>query len=355
MGRFLGVILCVLLAIDAAAQDRNTIAGRISLPDGTPAPGASVFVAVGDRSKRLRIVAETISEWDGRYQLNGIAAGQYIIGARRNPQSAATLYPGVEDAAPPGVKDAAPPGVKDAAPPGVKDAAPPGVKDAAPPGVRDAEHQRKVAVFEGLPTEGIDIWLLPAPQRYTVSGRIYWPEGRSIENLAIEYGGPTNPRKGVWYVFDPGGIFGIDGAPPGTMVLLARADSDAGPLIGMVSTDVSVASVEDVRIVLDRPGNVEGRVVLRRPPPAGHAVSRVTLTHTLLRVSPLYPAEESAVDGEGRFRIPSARGEYEFLIDGLPAGWRVIEVRRNGRVLPAGRVSVGPGETVREIELVVGP
>jgi hypothetical protein len=282
-----------------------------------------VFAAVVDRSNRLRIVAEAVSEWDGRYQLSGIAAGQYIIGARRNPQSLATLYPGVEDAAPPGVRDAAP--------------------------------RRTVTVFDGLPTEGIDVWLLPAPQRYTVSGRIYWPEGRSIENLVIEYGGPTNPRKGIWYVFDPGGIFGIEGAPPGTMVLLARADSDAGPLIGMVSTDVSVAPVEEVRIVLDRPGSVEGRLVLRRPLPAGQAVSRVTLHHTLLRVSPLYPTEDSAVDADGRFRIPSARGEYEFLVDGLPAGWRVTEVRRSGRALPAGRVSVGPGETVREMELVVGP
>jgi hypothetical protein len=322
--RAFGVILGVLLAVDAAAQGRNTVAGRISLPDGTPAPGAPVFAAVGDRPGRLRIVAETVSEWDGRYQLSGITAGQYVIGARmNNPGAIATLYPGVADSASSGAWNAATP--------------------------------RRVIVFEGLPTEGIDIWLLPAPQRYTVSGRIDWPEGRSIENLVIEYGGPTNPRKGIWYVFDPGGIFGIDGAPPGTMVLLARADSDDGPLIGMVSTDVSVAPVEEVRIVLGRPGSVEGRVVLGRPLPAGHTLSRVTLNHTLLRVSPLYPVEDSAVDSDGRFRIASARGEYEFQVDGLPAGWRVTEVRRAGRAVPARRVSVGPGETVREVELVVGP
>jgi hypothetical protein len=324
MRRLLVMILGVLCAVDATAQVRGTVAGRISLPDGTPAPGAPVFAAVGDRPGRLRIVAETTSEWDGRYELSGITAGEYVIGARmNNPGSTATLYPGVADSASADAWSAAPP--------------------------------RRVIVFEGLPTEGIDIWLLPAPQRYAVSGRIYWPEGRSIENLVIEYGGPTNPRKGVWYVFDPGGLFAIEGAPPGTMVLLARADSDAGPLIGMVSTDVSVAPVEDVRIPLDRPGSVEGRVTLRRPLPAGHHISRVTLTHTLLRVSPLYPAEESVVDGEGRFRVPSARGEYEFLVDGLPSGWRVIEVRRNGRVMPAGRVSVGPGEAAREVVLVVGP
>jgi hypothetical protein len=301
------------------AQSATTISGRISQPDGTPAAGAMVFAAVIGRDGRLRRVAETVSEWDGQYHLAGVGQGQYVIGARRvttmaSAAVAATYYPSVA--------------------------------------IADARHA--IAVFDGVPVEGIDIWLHPLPQRYSVSGRIHWPDGGPVENLAIEYGGPSNPRKGIWYVFDPGGLFNIEGVPPGTMVMLARADSAAGPLVGMASTDVSVAPVEDVRIVLDRPGSIDGRVVFQRPLPSGTS-PHVVLVHRLLRVSPLYPIESGSVDPDGRFRVPSARGVYTFAVEGLPDGWRVTRALRNGRVIGAGGVTVGPAQALTGVELTVGP
>jgi hypothetical protein len=138
------------------------------------------------------------------------------------------------------------------------------------------------------------------------------------------------------------------------MVLLARADSDAGPLIGMASTHVSVSEIDDIRIDLERPGSVEGRVTFTVPRPAS-AEPRVALTHALLRVSPLYPVEDGPLDREGRFRIAQARGQYTFTVSGLPDGWRVLRVLRSGRELPGGRVTVGVAEQVSGLELVVGP
>lgn len=314
-GGLFGAMAALLLAVDVPAQSLSTIAGRISHPDGTPAPDAPVFAAVSDREGQRRIVAEAVSGWDGRYELANVPAGEYIVGARTNPRSDITLYPGVADMPP----------------------------------------RRTVTVFEGVAAEGIDIWLQPAPQRYAVSGRIFWPDGVAIDNLVIEYGGPASVRSGIWYVADPGGLFTIEGASAGTMVLLARADTIAGPLIGMASTEVSVAPVEEVRLTIEKPGSVEGRLVFARPLPAGARASRVALVHTLLRVSPLYPAEDAAVDQENRFRIRSARGAYTFRVEGLPLGWRVLRVQRNGRDVTSGHVIVGPGEMVGGIELVVGP
>jgi hypothetical protein len=308
-------MLIALLCAPIAAQTPTTsIAGRISHPDGTPAPGAPVFAAVAGPNGALREVASATSEWDGQYRITGVPPGEYIIGARIRAGAPVTFYPGTALAA----------------------------------------DRRAVPVFDRVPAEGIDLWLEPLPQRYTVSGRIYWPDGRSVENLAIEYGGPTNPRMGVWYVFDPGGLFAIDGAPPGPMVLLARADSNAGPLIGMSSTHVSVGHIDDIRITLEPPGSAAGRVTFTAALPAG-TEARVRLVHALLRVSPLYPAEEAVVGPDGRFRVEQARGHYTVTVTGVPDGWRVQRVRRAGRELAGGRVIVGPAETVSELELVVGP
>lgn len=306
--------LAVMLAAGAGAQQVTTLSGRISMPDGTPAPGAIVFAATAARGGALREIATTKSEWDGQYRLTGLTPGSYVVGARPTAGATVTFYPGTGNAA----------------------------------------ERRLVTVFDGVPAEGIDIWLEPLPQRYTVAGRIYWPEGRAIDNLAIEYGAPSNPRMGIWYVFDPGGLFAIDGAPPGPMVLLARADSDQGPLIGLASTHVSVGPVDDIRLALEKPGSVEGRVVFDRPLPAG-TEARVTLEHTLLRVSPLYPDEDSAVGTDGRFRVAEARGHYELRVTGLPDGWRVRRVRHHGRDLAGGRITVGPAEPVSGLEVVVGP
>lgn len=292
----------------------STIAGRISNPDGTPHPGAPVFAAIERPGGSRRIAAQTVSEWDGRYQLSGVPPGQYVVGARWSQGKEVTLYPGLPDAPP----------------------------------------RRHVTVLDRVPTEGIDIWLQPHPQRYTVSGRIFWPEGRKVENIAIEYNTLGDPRRGVWYVFDPGGLFGIEAVSDGTMIMLVRADSDRGPLIGMAATDVA-GPVDDVRVTLEPPGSVAGRIVGERAWPGGQMPSRVTLHHTLLRTTPLYPIEAGEVDREGRFRIPDVRGEYAFSIDGLPGGWRLKRLRRAGRAVPSGRVTVGPGETLTGLELVVGP
>ncbi len=312
MGRGLLCVFVAVAALDGLAQSATSIAGRVSLPDGTPAPGVSVFAAVSGRGGRIREVAETISGWDGQYRLTGVPPGEYVVGARANGQSPATYYGGVATG-----------------------------------------ERRVIPVFDSVPAEGIDIWLHPLPQRYSVSGRAYWPDGRSIDNLVIEYGGPSNPRKGIWYVSDPGGLFHIEGVPPGPMVMLARADSDAGPLVGMSSTDISVAAVEDVRIDLGRPGSIEGRIVLPRAPPAGFSGAQVVLVHSLLRVSPLYPVESGAIGPDGRFRIASARGVYTFALEGAPDGWRITRLRRAGREVSA--VTVGPAETVTGVELEVGP
>jgi hypothetical protein len=311
--RLVGAVV-IALESEAGAQTTSTIAGRISLPDGTPAPEAHVAASVRQADGSLSVVSETVTTWDGRYLLRNVPAGSFLVSARRTRTGPATTFPGVTDGDP----------------------------------------GKPVAVFAGVPTEGIDIWLAPAPLRYSVSGRIFWPNGQTVERLVIEYGDPRGERqRGIWYPDDPGGLFTIDGVSAGPLMLLARGETSSGSLIGFAFTDVH-GPVEEVRIELERPGIAEGRVVFMRPLPAG-TEARVVLAHTRLRVSPLFPVDESRVAADGRFRIAGVHGVYAVQVEGLPDGWRVLGVARNGAPLATAAVTVGPDETVSGLVVTVGP
>jgi hypothetical protein len=314
--------LVVLLGAEAGAQATSTIAGRISLPDGTPAPAAHVSAAVRRPDGSLRVVSETVATWDGRYLLRNVPAGSFLVSARRTRTGPATTFPGM----------------------------------------RDGDPGQPVAVFAGVPTEGIDIWLSPAPLRYSVSGRMFWPGGQTVENLVIEYGDPRGERqRGIWYPDDPGGLFTIDGVSAGPLMLLARGETPTGTVIGFAFTDV-YGPVEEVRLELERTGTVEGRVRFTRPLPTG-AVPRVVLTHTRLRVSPIFPADASHIESDGRFRIAGVRGVYAVHVEGIPEGWRILGVMRDAAaqggtespVSTSAAITVGPGETVSGLVVTVGP
>ena len=73
------------------------------------------------------------------------------------------------------------------------------------------------------------------------------------------------------------------------------------------------------------------------------------LKQRLLPVSPLYPAPESAVDADGRFRVGSALGIYEFEVP----GHRVLRVMQRGREIGGGQVRVALGESITELEVTV--
>jgi hypothetical protein len=122
----------------------------------------------------------------------------------------------------------------------------------------------------------------------------------------------------------------------------------------MASTEVTVDSVEDVRIVVDRPGVVTGRIVYEGNVPAEARARSIVAVQKLLKVSPIYPVPESAVDGNGRFELRGAVGEYEFALDGLGRGLAIKRLSRNGLILPGNRLSVAAGETVENLDIVVG-
>ncbi len=315
-----------------------SIAGRIIRPDGSAAANVRVVAAVGSGTRRQPLFeVQTTSQSDGRYEIRGLPPGEYLVGAG----SVAVPTKPFDDT------EAGQAARKAAA------AASATAHTSWYPGVTDQEPGTAVTLLEGVSAEGIDIWLTPS-QHFAVAGRVSWPVGIAIEGISIDFGDPAGTRSGVWLVSDPSGIFTLGTVPPGPLTLLARAESDQGTLFGIASIEVSVDSVEDVRILVDRPGLISGRIVYQGSvPPSGRATS-VVAEQKLLRVSALYPVPQSSIDADGRFTLPNTIGEYEFGLEGLQHGLAIKRVTRNGRVLPMNRISVSPGETIRDIEIVVG-
>jgi hypothetical protein len=125
--------------------------------------------------------------------------------------------------------------------------------------------------------------------------------------------------------------------------------------MGIASTVISVESVQDVRIVMRRPGRIVGHVRFERDITGGTSNIRVVPMQTLLRLSSLYPVPEAAIAEDGAFRLSDALGTFAFEVQGLPEGWTVKRVNRAGQRAPADRIVVGADETVTGVEILVGP
>ena len=219
------------------------------------------------------------------------------------------------------------------------------------PGVADRQAAATITLAEGERAEA-DIWI-PSQPRSGVVGQVAWPVGVQVQHVTLEYGDPAGERSGLWVVSDPEGHFVLSGVRPGPLVLMAYVQTDQGLLMGEASTDFSGDSIQEVPIVVDRPGAVEGWVTYRDEVPPGVRGAAVVLVQKRMRVTAVAPVPSGPVEADGRFRAADALGEFEVQLRGLPQGYAVTEVRRGATALPGGRITVEGGETVTGVEVVV--
>ncbi len=305
-------------ATTVATSPPGQVAGRVVRPDGLPQPDAQVVLARRGPTGTLQQLAwRARTAFDGRYEVVGVPPGRYLVLVRAigadvaaDGRPGATLFPGVP---------------------------------ASEPGT-------PVEVLPGLSSEGIDVWLVPSPRRFSVSGRVFRTGGTTFDALAIEMGRPGARATDVWTADDGGGLFAIDPVPPGPLVLRARAVVDGRVLTGLVTTTVAVGPVEDVRITVRELQPVSGHVRATggRGLPAGLTVS---LVPRVLSPSALYPAAEATVDAAGGFSTQAEPGEQSVVVRGLPAGWGVLGTAGVRRGTPSVLVS---GE-VASLQIEIGP
>src|SRR6185436_6911075 len=68
-----------------APRKTGSIAGRISQPDSTPETGAHVVAGVRQRDGSILPFGSTMAAWDGRYEIDGLPAGEYLVLAEPDP------------------------------------------------------------------------------------------------------------------------------------------------------------------------------------------------------------------------------------------------------------------------------
>lgn len=313
-----------------------TLSGRVVRPDGAAAPGIDVALARRRGSELIAIAdTRTTTAWDGRYEMHDLPPGQYLLlasGIASTPKHLSQTEQAAFE---------------------INATRPHDFIRTLYPGVPATDAGAMIRLLEGVVSDGVDLWLAPA-RRFSISGRVLAPDATAVDRVTIEYGNPADTRASVWTVSDPGGVFTIDGVAPGTVVLLATAESTRGRLMGIASTDVRVGGVEDLSLRLETPGEVEGRVTFPTDLPASSRSTRITLMPRLLRVSPLYSIPEATIEADGRFRLTNALGEYEIVIPDLARGLRITSVARSGNTLAGNRIGVTAGETTAGVSVTVG-
>ena len=221
-----------------------SITGRIIRPDGSAASNVQVQAAIRSISAMPLIEGRTRSQFDGRYEISGLPPGEYSVGAmnvavptRRTFDASADLE--AERRAIAALSD---------------------VQWTWCPrrgrfGTRQCGHASRRRQRRGdrhLAHTG-------AAFQCVRSGVLARRHGGQEHHYRLRRPGRADPVSG-WSPI-PKGYSTLAGIAPGALTLLVRAETDQETLLGIGSTEVSVDAVEEVRVVVDRPGVIAGRIV----------------------------------------------------------------------------------------------
>lgn len=315
--------------IDLVMHRTGSITGRITDENGHPKAGASVQATIRFADGKFvgtRAPAET--DADGHYRLEDIPPGSYFVRV-----SGATVNSGRGGPVPFERREYA---------------------DTFHPNAVDADRATQVAVRPDVHLDGVDIELR-TEQRYGIAGRITDASGVVPQNLRLEHAELSGRSAGVFMGFRNGeGRFSLGGVPPGRVALLVRGDLEGATVVGSEIVEVHDASLTDVHIIVGGPARIAGRVIVEGGTLADVSPIVVAAAPPWHRVPVRGEDPDSAtVDASGRFGIDGLLGERRIVAPRLPVPWIIKEVRRGGRVVEGGRVTLVAGEAVEDLEIIV--
>jgi hypothetical protein len=284
-----------------------TLSGRALRADGSPA--ANVPVTLYTRDDAGAIVGNRggrVTDVNGRYSIDDIRPGTYYVGLLQQGR--------LQD---------------------------------IDPGTLIA-----VTIAEGVSVPNVDVTVL-AERAISIRGRITDATGRVPRMLQLQYGTPGASHRGMLSSFGPDGTFEIAdrGLQPGQVTLMVRGDTDEGPMVALQTVAV-VDGPNEVDVIVGKPGEIRGRVSM----PGGAPLTAVNARLALVR-NGFQPLGESDriidIAPDGWFEATHVIGEYTLRVD-VPAQWTIKSVRRRGIRVANDRLIVGNGDTLDNVEIVIG-
>jgi hypothetical protein len=221
------------------------------------------------------------------------------------------------------------------------------------PGAREKELATMVTVGEGEAVENIDFPVLGA--RYSVSGRLIDERGHVPRALEIEYGYTERAYRGLLPVKDVEGRFNLhDGQlRSGPLMLFAHGETDQGLVVGVTTATLIEDIDSSVDLVLGSPGRIRGRVLL--PADVAGPPSRFRIAFHHAGFAPLGAIDQIIeASPDGWFTAENLLGEYRVRVL-APAAWTVRALRNGRSPMDADHVVISQGETIDDLEVVVGP
>ena len=210
-----------------------------------------------------------------------------------------------------------------------------------------------VTLTEGMSLRDPHVSMTGGPG-VSVAGRVVDASGQVPRALQLEYGVSGATIRGLMSVSSPDGRFEIRGGgiAPGPLTIMARGETADGPVIG-VTTLMTIDGPNDVEIVVGKPGALRGRVSME----GGVLLTAVGARLALVRegFTPLGASDELIeVAPDGWLEAANLIGDYRVRVD-EPQRWTVKAVRRRSLRVPNDRLVIRNGETLDDVEIVIGP
>jgi hypothetical protein len=308
----------------------SAVSGTIVDEHGDPAVASVAFLirrAAPSRGSPLQQIRKTESDRNGRYRIEGLPAGSYLVRATRvdAPADVGRISPEAIAAARAGGQPPPPP---------------PGAFTYLPvyyPGVASSTAARPIAVEPGTERHAVDLQL-QVVETVAFNGVLVDPAGAPLANATTRLLGDDEALERYGST-TANGRFQFVGVPPGSYLLAARAllplmpDGKRTVLWGAQELFVGPGTPIDPVLTLHPGGDLRGRIVFdgaaaipefRRASPI---VQLVALSGAFSRFTPLEPAIDlQEAGGPTRsfdVRIESVPpGRYAIVCPpALPGGW----------------------------------
>ncbi|MCC7034458.1 MAG: carboxypeptidase regulatory-like domain-containing protein [Acidobacteria bacterium] len=297
----------------------GSLSGRVTTAAGVPVPDV-VVTTDGGPVMGTPPIGQSLTDRDGRYRLEEVAAGERLVVVRPN-RAPSTRAPDR------------------------------GWSGFFHPGTTSRDLARAVSVRAGAHIGDVDI-LVSLPATHVVTSRLVGPDtADDVQVRLLSNGGRT--LRTLSYLAGTGAI-GPDIVDAGHYVVWARGRAGQRALAAWQAVEIAGDGALP-GMTLVAAGTLRGRVRTE----SGALIPRGDVAvGSVLWIDgngfEILGEREAQVLADGSFELDAILGPRRLHVRGLPDGWDVIDIRLAGKSVLASGIEVGPARIIDGVDVVVG-